>query len=133
MKDLTKARAFFQGDRYATAVTGAEIEAVDDHYARCSLVLEDRHLNAGNAVQGGAIFTLADFAFAVATNDETTRVVSLANQITFHRQPKGKRLIAQARLEVSGRTTCFCVVEVCDELDTRVATMTVNGYAITQP
>ena len=133
MNDLTRARAFFQADRYAMAVTGAEIDAVDDGFACCSLTLDERHYNAGQAVQGGAIFTLADFTFAVASNDETTRVVSLSNQITFHRQPRGKRLIAKAHRETGGRTVAFYIVQVRDELDTLVATMTVNGYGISRP
>ena len=44
-----------------------EIEEVDDGYAKCSLEIQPHHLNAANTVMGGAIFTLADFAFAVAT------------------------------------------------------------------
>ena len=133
MKDLNRARAFFQADRYAMEVTGVEIDAVDEGFARCSLALNARHCNAGQAIQGGAIFTLADFAFAVASNDETPRVVSLSNQITFHRQPRGKRLIASAHREAGGRTVAFYIVQVRDELDTLVATMTVNGYAVSRP
>ena len=132
MKDLERARAFFQADRYAMAVTGAEIDALDEGFAQCSLTLDERHYNAGKAVQGGAIFTLADFTFAVASNDETTRVVSLSNQISFHHQPRGKRLIAKARREAGGRIVAFYIVQVRDELDTLVATMTVSGYLVSE-
>jgi len=36
--------------------------------AICSLTLEAKHKNALGAVMGGVYFTLADFAFAVASN-----------------------------------------------------------------
>ena len=46
MTDLEKAREFFAADRYATEVTGIEIIAVGEHYAKCQLNIEDRHKNA---------------------------------------------------------------------------------------
>ena len=35
--------------------------------------IEPRHRNAAGIIMGGAIFTLADFAFAVASNHEKIR------------------------------------------------------------
>ena len=65
-QELEQIREFFAKDRFATD-NGATIEEVDDGYAKCSLEIQPHHLNAANTVMGGAIFTLADFAFAVAT------------------------------------------------------------------
>ena len=42
MSDLQEAQSFFSGDRYATAATGCEIVAVDEHYAKCMLRLDER-------------------------------------------------------------------------------------------
>ena len=67
MKPSKETVELFQNDRFATE-NGAVIEEVDDHYAKCSLVIEDRHRNAMGAVMGGVYFTLADFALAVASN-----------------------------------------------------------------
>ena len=44
MNDLEEARAYFANDRYATEATGIVIEEVGEHYARCSLKLDERHL-----------------------------------------------------------------------------------------
>ena len=44
--------------------------------------IKDFHKNALDGVQGGAIFTLADFAFAVASNQDGAATVSLSNNIT---------------------------------------------------
>ncbi|MDR1262452.1 MAG: PaaI family thioesterase [Oscillospiraceae bacterium] len=131
MKDIESAAAFFGAtDRFAVDVLGAEIERVGDGYAVVGLTLRDKHRRVENAVQGGVIFTLGDYAFAVATNDEDTRVVSLSNTINFHKQPKGGRLLAEARQESRGNTVQSYLVRITDELGTLVATMSVTGYTI---
>ncbi|GHU65307.1 hypothetical protein FACS1894184_00840 [Clostridia bacterium] len=131
MKDIGSAAAFFEStDRFAVDLLGATIEEVGDGYAIVGLTLEDKHRRVENAVQGGVIFTLGDYAFAVATNDEHTRVVSVSNTINFHKQPKGTRLLAEARQESHGNTIQSYLVRIKDELDTLVATMVITGYMI---
>lgn len=66
-KTLDEVRKLFKKDRFATE-SGAVINEIGERYAKCSLKLSDSHRNALGAVMGGAIFTLADFAFAVAAN-----------------------------------------------------------------
>ena len=56
MKPSEETIRLFQNDRFATE-NGAVIEEVDDHYAKCSLKIEDRHRNAMGAVMGGVYFT----------------------------------------------------------------------------
>lgn len=66
-KDLTEeARERFANDIFATQTTGIHIEKAEELYAKCTLSIEPRHLNANHTVMGGAIFTLADFTVAVA-------------------------------------------------------------------
>ena len=64
---LDEVRERFSHDRFAT-VNGAVIEEIAEGYAKCSMQINNDHKNALGAVMGGAIFTLADFAFAVAAN-----------------------------------------------------------------
>lgn len=129
MKTLEEVRAFFEKDRFATE-NGAVIEEVKDGYARCVMELCDCHRNALGAVMGGAIFTLADFAFAVASNWNREPHVSLTSQITYLGKAKGNRLIAEAKLIREGRTTCYYVIEITDELGTQVAHVTSSGFAV---
>lgn len=126
---LKEIRERFSHDRFAT-VNGAVIEEVAQGYAKCSMQLTDDHKNALGAVMGGAIFTLADFAFAVATNWQETAVVSLNASITFLGKAKGNTLIAEAKKVRSGRTTCYYTVEITDELGSQVAHMTSNGFVL---
>ena len=134
--ELETIRAFFTGDRFAVEI-GMVIEQAVPGEAVCSMVLTPHHRNAKNAVMGGAIFTLGDFAFAVAANCATLGqkevVVSLSNNITFCREAKGTRLIATAKELSATRRTRLYQVTVADDLGTLVAQMMVNGYASPVP
>ena len=126
---LDMVRERFSHDRFAT-VNGAVIEEIAEEYAKCSMRISDNHKNALGAVMGGAIFTLADFAFAVATNWQEQPVVSLDASITFLGKAKGNILIAEAKKIRAGRRTCCYMVEITDELGSQVAHMTSNGFAV---
>ena len=76
------ARTFFAKDRYA-ALTGIEIVEARTGYCRARLTIEDKHLNAANVVQGGALFTLADLAFAVASNSHGQLALAINVNISF--------------------------------------------------
>lgn len=120
-------RSLFEKDRFATE-NGASIELVGDHYALCRMMLSQRHKNAMGAVMGGVPFTLADFAFAVASNWQTPGTVSLSSNITFLSSPKGTVLTAEAVCIKQGRTTDYYQVDVWDDAGVHVAAVTVTGY-----
>lgn len=124
---LKKVQERFANDRYAT-VNGAVIEEVRDGYARIVMELDEHHYNAVGGVMGGAIFTIADFAFAVASNWQGKTVVSQTAQITYLGRVKGKKMIAEAKQVKDGRSMCYYVVEVTDELGSQVAHMTSSGF-----
>ena len=126
-KTLEEVRAFFAGDVFATA-NGAVIEAFADGYAKCSIALDERHFNAVGGVQGGVHYTLADFAFAVATNHKECRTVSLRSDISYLGAVKGKKIIAEAHLVKDGRTTCYYRVDVTDDLGNLVAVTNITGF-----
>ena len=107
---------------------GIEIVSAGEGQCTCRAQIRETHLNAGNVVQGGMIFTIADFTFAVAANCAHGNVVSLSNNITYHRPPKGAVLFASAKEISATRRTCLYEVCVYDDLDTQVAYMTVTGF-----
>lgn len=124
---IEQIRARFQDDRFATE-NGVVIELAKEGLARCSMTLTEHHQNAVGAVMGGAVFTLADFAFAVASNWQGAVHVSRTCQITFLGTAKGGQLIATARRVKEGRQTCYYLVEVTDDLGSQVAYVTVDGF-----
>ena len=130
--DLEKAREFFRGDFYATKASGIIIEEVGEHYARCSMEITRNHQNAYGGVMGGATFTLADYTFAVASNFNQPHTVSVTSQINFIGMAKGKKLISESHLIKDGRTTCLYEIEIKDDLENKVAFVTISGMKLSK-
>ncbi len=127
MTDLERAKAFFENDQFAMKTTGAEIIAVGDHYAKCRLTLDERHMNASGRVMGGVYYTLADFAFAVAANFDQPPTVTAVSQISYLGVPQGNTLTAETHLLKDGRRTCFYEIAIYDDTDTLVAVVSTTG------
>ena len=126
MKPTEETVKLFEKDRFATC-NGAVIDEVDDHYAKCSLRIEDNHRNAMGAVMGGVYFTLADFAFAVAANWQQIGTVSLNSDIAYLGSARGDRLTAEAFCMKNGRTTSYYRIEVKDAEDRLVVVVNTTG------
>lgn len=126
---IEEARDFFSHDRFATE-NGATLDERDDVHAVCSLVLSDRHRNAHGGVMGGAIFTLADFAFAALTNDGDRLTVAQQVSISYLSAPKGGRLVATARYRKDGRSSCVVNVDVADDAGRDIAQFVGTGFKL---
>jgi len=90
---------FFTRDRYAKH-SGIELVSVSPGHAVAQMPIRPHHLNAVGSVQGGAIFTLADFAFAAASNAHGRLAVAINVSITYMKAVDSGTLRAEAR-EVS--------------------------------
>lgn len=132
MTKLQQIREAFCRDRFATEAAGITITEARPQYAVCEMPITPVHRNARGTPMGGAIFTLADFASAVAANGyaEGTDVISLHSDITFLSAAKGEKLIAVARCVKHGRSTTLYTVDVRDELGTAVAQVSMNGFVL---
>ncbi len=129
MTKLEEARAFFAGDRFATE-NGAVIDEIGEHYAICSMELTPHHLNAAGRVMGGAVFMLADFAFAVASNFGHPADVTTTSQITFLRPSQGKMLYAKSQELRRGRTAVYYETSVTDDTGALIARVTASGQVL---
>lgn len=125
---IEEVRAFFGRDRFASEACGCEVLEASHGHAACAFTIGAQHMNAQDHVMGGAIFTLADFALAIACNMGENPTVAISNTIEYYAQPKGSRLIATADADKSGRSVGFYTVDVADELGTRVARMTATCF-----
>ena len=131
MKSLEELRDFFSHDRYATSTTGIEILEADDGYAKVGLAVREGHMNAGNRVMGAVYYTMADFAFAVASNPDAGDApitFTLSSQINVLTAAKAQYLTAEARAVRKGRKTSFYAAEIRDDLGTLVATVSSTGF-----
>jgi acyl-CoA thioesterase len=87
---------FFKNDKFAERAN-IELLSVSPGQARAKMTLHPYHLNGYGSVQGGAIFTLADFAFAAASNSHGTVAVAINVSITYMKAGTTGALWAEAR------------------------------------
>jgi acyl-CoA thioesterase len=134
--DINEIRQHFEADKYML-MTGVIIEDAGPDWCRCSLKVQPQHMNAGGAVQGGAIYTLADSAFAVACNmrhlseGDGKLTVSQSASISYITAGKaGSTLFAEAKKAGGGKRTSVYKIDVTDQDGTIIATMTGNGFTI---
>jgi acyl-CoA thioesterase len=99
-----------ENDRFARLL-GIELEAVSPGYCRVAMTTTGEMLNSVGIVHGGATFTLADFAFAVASNSHGQVAVALSAQMNYPSAGRlGDRLTAEAKEESkTGRTGLYTV------------------------
>ena len=128
-KDIEEAREYFSNDRFATE-NGMAIDELDAEHSVCSMTLSARHRNAYGGVMGGAIFTLADFAFAALTNDRERAAVAQQVSVNFLAVAKGDRLIATARYKKDGRASCVVNVDVVDDTGREIAQFIGTGFKL---
>jgi len=125
--EMEALKNFFGHDEFARQ-NGIEIVEIAEGYARTQVRIEPRHLNAGGSVQGGLLFTLADLAFAAATNSHGTLTVTSSANITFLRGAKAGIITAEAQELVNHRHLPFCEVRLTDQDGQFLAVFTASGY-----
>ena len=123
------ARVYFSCDRFATE-NGMTLDELDETHAVTSLTVDARHKNAYGGVMGGAIFTLADFAFAALTNDRERITVAQQVSINYLSPVKGSRLVATARYKKDGRNSCVVNVDVADDTGREIAQFVGTGFKL---
>ena len=128
-KSLLDAREFFQGDIFA-AKSGIVIDELTEDTCVCSMEITDDHKNAAGGVMGGAIFTLADFAFAALANNLHKMTVVQNASINFFSSAREGLLIARATCKKNGKATCVCNVEITDEKGRDIAQYVGTGYKL---
>ena len=118
---------FFKADRYA-ALSGIELLEVEPGRAKTRMEICDMHLNAGNVVQGGAIFTLADYAFAAAVNAYGNLAMSIETSIRYFSGVGSGILFAEAQLVHIHKRLATFEVRVTNEKGELIAMFTATAY-----
>lgn len=120
-------KEFFKGDSFA-ALAGIELLEIGDGYGKARMLITPDHLNGGGFCQGGAIFTLADLAFAAAVNSHNILTVSTSSNITFVRSVREGYVYAEAHEIVNHHKMPYAEVRVTDEKGELVAVFTSSGF-----
>lgn len=113
-------RQFFKNDKFAEYV-GIQLLEVDKGYAKAKLELAKHHLNGIDIAHGAAIFSLADLAFAAASNSHGNAAVAINVSISYLKAVTEGILFAEAK-EVSLKPKLATyTVQITDEQDDIIA------------
>lgn len=94
-----------KGTDYFAEELGIKVLETKDGYAKTSMKVEKKHLNALGFTHGGAIFSLADYAFALACNFGDNVAVAVQVSINYLRPSvEGDLLMAEATRVSDGKT-----------------------------
>ena len=126
-QNMEKYKEFFKSDRFA-ANAGVELVEVKPGFAKARMLVTEEHLNAGGVCQGGALFTLADLAFAAAANSHDQLTLSVNANITFLRSVKEGYVYAEAVEVFNHHRIPFIEVRITDEAGELLGVMTSSGY-----
>ena len=117
-----------QNDLFA-AEAGAQLTEVKEGFAKATMKVEKRHLNAGGVCQGGAIFTVADLALAAVMNSHGKLTFGISSNITFLQSAReGDTLIAEATETFNHHRIPFCEVRVTNGQGELIAVLTGSAY-----
>lgn len=131
-QDLESLRHHFENDRFAAA-SGMRLVELRPGYAKTSLQVDDRHLNNLGTVQGGAIFTLADFAFGVAAKTGGKVAVAIDATISFLKATRSGTLYAEATEVSRSRRLSVCTVRVTNDAGQLIALVQGTAYIKDEP
>ena len=118
---------FLQGDKFAL-LAGVTLLDVGNGYAKACMEVKPEHLNGGGVCQGGALFTLADLAFAAATNSHARLTFSIDSSIHFFRSVSEGILYAEAHEVFNHKRLANCEVRITTEEGELIATFNGTGY-----
>ena len=118
---------FFKNDRFAS-MAGVELMEISEGYAKARMLITPEHLNGGRVCQGGALFTLADLAFAAAVNSHLVLTFSTSSNITFFQSVAQGYVYAEAREIVNHPRLPYAEVKITDEDGRLIAVFTSSGY-----
>lgn len=127
MKTLHEIQEHYRNDKFATNA-GCVITEAGENRVVCEMPLTEKTQNAHGGVMGGAIFTLADLAFAVASNYDGTPTVGVECNIRYFSPPRGERLTAVCVPDKTGRTLSHYTVDIADETGRKVACFTAIAF-----
>ncbi len=121
-------RKHFGRDRFAESL-GIEILEVGPGSARLRMPVTARHLNSILTVHGGALFSLADMAFAVASNSHGILSVALNAHISYLKASReGAVLYAEASEVSTHPKISVYTVRICEEAGELIALFQGTAY-----
>src|SRR5574337_547382 len=113
-------KKFVDADRFAKHL-GVEFLEFGKGAAKARMKLEQDHLNSAGTVHGGAIFSLADAVFSVASNSHGTLAMAINVGISFFKAARTGTLYAEGREVSINPKLATYLIDVKDEAGNAIA------------
>lgn len=115
----------FDKTEHITSFLGLRLLELSEGHARVSMKMKPEYLNFNGMVFGGIISSVADQAFAYATNSVITPNVASQFNIHFISAVSDKdELIAECRVVKTGKRVCISEIKVTNQDGRLIATAT---------
>jgi acyl-CoA thioesterase len=112
--------SFFANDAWAQK-TGIELMEVSAGKSKVRMRIAGWHMNSHGTVHGGAIFTLADTAFALASNSHGIPAAAINAHISFVKSATAGTLYAEAEEFSKNPKIATYTVTVTDDAGEKIA------------
>jgi len=130
---VQKTSDFFSEHDLFARHCGIELVEVRPGWARVRMEIQPFHFNGARTVHGGAIFTLADFAFAVASNSQGQLAMGINTATSFTRAAREGVLFAEAEEVALNRQLGTYQVRVTDDQNQLIALFQGTVFRKDQP
>lgn len=125
---MAELKEFFRTQDLFARHNGIELLEVAPGTARARMKILPVHFNGARTVHGGAIFTLADFAFAAASNSHGNLAMGINTNTSFIRAATDGTLFAAAEeISVSNRLATY-QVRISDQDNNLIAQFQGTAY-----
>lgn len=112
---MEEIKRFFATEDLFARHNGIELLEVEPGMAKVSMKIRPYHFNGAKTVHGGAIFTLADFAFAVASNSHGQLAMGINTSVSFVKAATSGTLYAIARERSRNPKLATYSVDITDD------------------
>lgn len=113
---------------------GLELMKVESGYALVRMAFTERHHNIYSRCHGGAIFSLIDEAFQIASNSSGKIEIALNVNVSYMKAPRdGDVLVAEAKLIDSSRRISHFLIEVRNGEGALMASCQATAYRRDDP
>lgn len=127
MIDAELTKKIFARDQFVKLI-GAEILELNEEKAVVRAPITESCFNANGSAQGGMLYTLADFAFAVHANHMHPMTVTQCGHIDYVRAAKPPYVVAEAREKVRAGHNTVSEVIIRDAVGEMVCVCSFNGF-----
>lgn len=120
-ESMQELKQFFSANDLFARHNGIELLDVVKGRATVSMQIMPYHFNAAGTVHGGAIFTLADYAFAVASNSHGRIAMGISTSVNFVKAAVKGTLHAEAVENSINQKLASYTVTVTDDEGSTIA------------